>query len=148
MCIFIILHFGSLELRKTFVLIAFGLLSANKCLSVNKQQPFRQPRFRIQPVYIRPRFGSGLKNFKLPICFLLIFFNKKLRKNIWNFILNNHTVCPRSLDPIVMMTYYIESVKTSWTHSIQRLLIYRKIFTLLCSTIVQNIRDKQIQSGR
>ena len=28
-----------------------------------------------------------------------------------------HTVCPRSLDPIYIATYYIKWVKTSWTDS-------------------------------
>ena len=32
------------------------------------------------------------------------------------FILS--TVCPRSLDPIYIVTYYIIWVKTSWTDSI------------------------------
>jgi len=34
--------------------------------------------------------------------------------------LNNmtHTVCPRSPDPLNILIYYINSVKTSWTYSV------------------------------
>ena len=32
------------------------------------------------------------------------------------FILN-HPVCPRSIEPFYIVTYYIKWVKTSWTNS-------------------------------
>ena len=41
-----------------------------------------------------------------------------LRDDIGNTIQNiKHTVCPRSLDPFYILSYYIKWVTTSWTHS-------------------------------
>ena len=34
---------------------------------------------------------------------------------IW--VLNKYTVCPRSSDPLYVVTYYIKWVTTSWTDS-------------------------------
>ena len=38
---------------------------------------------------------------------VLIFFN----------LLNNNTICPRILDPLFIVSYYIKWVKTAWTCS-------------------------------
>ena len=36
---------------------------------------------------------------------------------------NLYTVCPRSLDPNCIVTYYINLAKTSWTHSTAEMIL-------------------------
>ena len=41
---------------------------------------------------------------------------KKIKKG--NYLNNHHTVCPRSIDPIYIVAYYIKRDNASWADSI------------------------------
>ena len=61
------------------------------------------------------------------------------------FSIRKSTICPRSLDPFNIVSYYVKWAKTSWTYSVHFILFYQGHF-YSCPFVRTTTRDCRVKS--